>query len=149
MTSVAVGGTSSVEHDRQVPITVSIAAVVAAIAIVPLAAMIARPLAGLVDAAPGSAGNPLELALVLLAPLGYVLFVTTAWTALRGRAADAVLVRTMRAAGFGLIPFVLLSLAGICWQAGPRYALLLVAASTIPVGALMTIWSSAQSPGDG
>jgi hypothetical protein len=146
MTSVAVRRTTSTEIDWQVPITVSIAAAVAVIATVPLATMIARPIDGLVDAAPGSAGNALGLAFILMAPLGYVLFVTTAWASLRERADHAVLVHTMRTAGRGLIPFVVLSLVGIGWRAGPREALLMAAGLTIPIAALVTVWSSAHPP---
>ena len=146
MTSVVVPRTTSADIDWQPPITVTIAAVVALVATVPLAIMIARPIDDLGHAAPGSAGNALGLAFILMAPLGYVLFVATAWAAMRERADHAVFVHTMRTAGRGLMPFVALSLVAIGWHAGPREALLMAAGLTIPIAAVVTIWSSAHPP---
>ena len=145
MTSVAMHPVST-GIDRQVPVTVSIAAAVALIATVPLATMIARPLQGLVEAAPGSAANPVVIASVLMAPLGYVLFAAVTWTALHGRADQATMVHTMRVIAHGLVPYVVLSLTGIGWQSGPRAALLVAAALTVPAAAACSIWASARVP---
>lgn len=137
--------TTSTAASWQVPLTVTIAALVALVATVPLATMIAVPIRGLVDAAPGSPGSAMGLAFMLVGPLGYLLFVATAWAALKDRAESVIFSHTMRTAAIGLAPYVLLSLVGIGWQAGPRLPLLVAAALTLPAAAVGTIWASAQT----
>ena len=85
---------------------------------------------------------------MFMAPLGYILFMATTWAAMKDRADHAVLVHTLQTAGRGLVPFVVLSLVGIGWQAGPQQALLMAAGLTIPIAAVVTIWSSAHPPAD-
>ncbi len=125
---------------------VALAGLVAFISTVPLASMIAKPVHALVEAAPGSPGNALGLAFMLIGPLGYVLFLAMTWAALNGRTERWRFVHTMRWASLGLVPHIVLSLVGILWHGGPRLPLLVAASLTLPAAIVGAVWASAQTP---
>lgn len=131
--------------DWQGPITTTISALMAVVCTVPLATMIASSVEVLVEQAPGEHGNPLALVYLLLAPLGYCIFAAATWSVMRERASTTVFTRTVRAMAFGLLPYVVLTLVGIGWTAGPRLPLVTAGALTIPAAVLGTIWASART----
>lgn len=145
MQAVVTPGPATASVDWQAPAAVGLAAAVAFVATVPLATMIAEPVRSLVEAAPGSPGSPLGLAYMLIGPLGYVLFLALTWAVLKDRTEPARFLHTIRWASLGLVPHIVLSLAGIFWQSGPRLGLLVAAALTLPAAAVGAIWASAQS----
>lgn len=145
MQAIVAPGPATSSVDWQAPATVGLSATVAFIATVPLATMIAEPVRSLVEAAPGSPGSPLGLAYMLIGPLGYVLFLAMTWAVMKDRTEPARFLHIMRWASLGLVPHIVLSLAGILWQSGPRLGLLVAAALTLPAAALGAIWASAQT----
>jgi hypothetical protein len=145
MQAIVAPGPTTTSVDWQPPATVALSAAVAFIATIPLATMIAEPVRSLVVAAPGSPGSPLGLAFVLIGPLGYVLFLAMTWATLKDRIEPARFLHTIRWASLGLVPHIVLSLAGILWLAGPRLPLLVAASLTLPAAAIGAVWASAQS----
>ena len=145
MQAIVAPGPTTSSVDWQAPATVALSAAVAFIATIPLATMIAEPVRSLVAAAPGSPGNALGLAYMLIGPLGYVLFLAMIWAALKDRTEPSRFLHTIRWASLGLVPHIVLSMIGIVWHSGPRLGLLVAAALTLPAAAVGAIWASAQT----
>lgn len=120
---------------------VGVSALLAAVATLPLLAMIVGPVTGLVDGAPQPQTSPIGLSLVLLAPVIYVMFAGANWAIMRDNAPRAALAAAMKVMALGLMPYVALSLVGIGWEAGPRESFLIAAALTLPAAAIATLVS--------